>query len=654
MKKLILSSLICLLSWPVYAEPIIEIDNIVVTAEKLQGAVPVAGDGSESVEVPYSGTVQDSPVDYLEQAAGVHIRRFGGLEQSTSISIRGSSASQVQIFLDDIPLQTTSGQGLDLNQFEISQFSKIRVFKNYSPANLGGQAVGGGVQLQTKGIEPGFHHRYGLGFGSFQTYDLLLEQSLGEKTHQILWGLDYKRTKGNFKYLDDNGTPLNTADDQTVSRQNNNKRVIHPYFKWIHELDSKTKLKLQTHFFHVDQGVPGLSSFQSTSANLTQKEFLMGLTVTRQSKLKNHSYLRLIQSQFSDPLGEIGVGAAQDNDNKTMVVGNRFTYNVPITSALKNTFGFEAQSEWFLPKDYAAANDVGSSSKRTQLNLFSEPQLKLFEDKLLWSVHAQSLNSFYSINNNDPSLSRPGTFFESQNQYDWSLSTLMSYQINKEFSAKASVGRFVRFPYFYELFGDNGNTVGNPQLDNEHSIKWDAGLVYQKPKLAFLKKFKAQLDYFESYYDDLIQFEVVSGFARASNIGKAKVQGLELSVQSRLLKYFQISSGYTYQRPKNKGQFSGNDLVGRPRHELNSQVSFLYKGLKLSTNINWIDHQALDSLNTQVVKNRLIANATASYLFKDHYRVSFEARNLNNSQVVDAVGFPLPGRSFFGRVDLEY
>ena len=632
----------------------IEIDKIVVKGQKEEASILVPADGAQTVNIPYSGTVQDSPIEYLEQNTGVHIRRFGGLEQSTSISIRGSSASQVQIYLDDIPLQTTSGQGLDLSQFEISQFSKIQVFKNYSPADLGGQAVGGGVQLQTKDIEPGFHHRYGLGFGSFQTYDVLAEQSLGKENYQILWGLDYKRTKGNFKYLDHNGTPLNATDDQIVTRQNNEKQVVHPYLKWIYDFDQNTQLKVQSHYFHIDQGVPGLSSFQSTEADLSQKEFLLGVTLKHKNEFKNHSYLRLIQSQFSDPLGEIGVGAAQDNDNKTLLVGNRFTYSKKISDRFKTKSGFETQGEWFLPKDYASATDVGSSSKRVQMNLFVEPEWNAFDQKLNVSLHAQSLNSFYSINNNDPSFNRPGTFFESQNQNDWSLSSLVRYQLHSNLTAKASLGRFVRFPYFYELFGDQGNTVGNPQLDNEHSIKWDAGFVFQKDQLSFLKNLKVTLDYFESYYDDLIQFEVVSGFARASNIGKAKVNGVEFSVQSRLLKFFQLAAGYTFQNAKNKAHFVGNDLVGRPRHEVNSTLSFLRKGFKASTQLNWIDHQALDSLNTQVVKNRMFVNATLSYLYKEHYRVSFEARNINNSQVVDAVGFPLPGRSFFGRLDLEY
>src|SRR3990167_7366899 len=53
----------------------------------------------------YQNTSETLP-EILMGQAGVHLTRFGGLDQSTSLSIRGSEAAEVVITLDGIPLNS--------------------------------------------------------------------------------------------------------------------------------------------------------------------------------------------------------------------------------------------------------------------------------------------------------------------------------------------------------------------------------------------------------------------------------------------------------------------------------------------------------------------------------------------------------------------
>ena len=56
------------------------------------------------VDVASRNRALDTTADALEQAAGVQVQRYGGLGAFSTISIRGSSANQVPVYLDGVPL----------------------------------------------------------------------------------------------------------------------------------------------------------------------------------------------------------------------------------------------------------------------------------------------------------------------------------------------------------------------------------------------------------------------------------------------------------------------------------------------------------------------------------------------------------------------
>lgn len=636
----------------------VQLDKIVVT-EALDPQDSLT-QPSEILSIKASEPQMQSAADVIQQAAGVYFRRFGGLEAATAVSIRGSSPDQVQIFLDGVPLQTASGQGVDLSQITAQSLSQIQIYKSSAPAELGGGAMGGAIHLKSKKIEKGLKQRYGLGFGSFWTWDALAEWARGGKDHDWVVGVNYRRSTGNYSFLDTNGTPLNTADDQKVSRQNNEHQLIHPYLKWIYRFDSKTQIQWSHHLFRQDQGVPGVGSFQSRNADLSQTEYLSNLRFKKSGlfkgkvQIENHIYGRWIRSQFSDPAGEIGLGAAQDNENNTYVLGNRFLWRTDVSKNFVLTKAVETQAEWFLPKDYAAAIDVGSTSKRYQVNLLVEPHLYLWDKKIHLYGTGRSLNAIYRINNNDPSLLVPGTFFSRRHENHFTGTAAIAYKPHKNWQLKTSVGRVVRLPQFIEMFGDQGAVLGNAQLGSEKSIKWDVGVAYTRTWKTVLKKIRLEANYFESHVEDLIQFEVAGGFSRASNIGRATLRGAEFSSLVKLTPYLTVNSNYTFQKTRDDINNTGKDLIGRPRHQVNAEVKFAKGPVQLSSTVNYVDRQYLDALNTQVVRHRVIWNANAGYFIKDKVRLGAEVKNITGSQVVDAVGFPLPGRAFFGRVDLYF
>lgn len=640
-------------------EPVVEIDKIVVTAPIIDDA-PTSQTPSTRIAVPRQAPVATTVSDLVGRSSGVHVLNHGGLEAATSLSIRGSTHAQVEVYLDDVPIQTAGGEGVGLEHFAASALERIEIFKSFTPGEFGTSAIGGVINLQSKPVPKGYSHGYGFGFGSFTTVFGHAELSYGGAKSDVLFKTDFRSTEGNFSYLDDNGTPLNPSDDQTVKRQNNAALVVHPYLKWRHRFDDRTTFTIANHFFRADSGVPGLQNFQSQTAQRSLSEWLGQAKFERNGyfggrlSVANTTYWRFIKSQFSDLNGEIGLGAGQDNDNDTVVFGNRFLATVSAGDFLILKPGAEYVAERFQPRDYLAADTIGSASVRQQLNLVLEPDFSFWDGRLTLATQLRLVNAFYDINNDDPSLAASGTFFDRRTEHPWLAHAAASFEAFPGFFLKASGGRAVRLPKFSELFGDQGYVLGNAQLASETSLKFDGGVLYKKSLEGVVSHLRAEANYFETRTDNLIQFELANGLARASNLGEASIRGVEVIASAHFLKYFEVTQNYAWQRARDEAVSPGNFLIGRPEHEFNTALIFDKKPFHAGVFANFIDNQYLDSLNTQRIDDRLRWDAEASYTFKDKVLFGLEFKNITGTQIVDAVGFPLPGRSVFGRVAVDF
>ena len=68
--------------------------------------------------------------DVLAEATGVHVKRLGGLGAFSTISLRGSSADQVEVYLDGVScLNAAFGGGVDLGNLPLAHVGQIEVYR---------------------------------------------------------------------------------------------------------------------------------------------------------------------------------------------------------------------------------------------------------------------------------------------------------------------------------------------------------------------------------------------------------------------------------------------------------------------------------------------------------------------------------------------
>ena len=105
-----------------------------------------------------------------------------------------------------------------------------------------------------------------------------------------------------------------------------------------------------------------------------------------------------------------------------------------------------------------------------------------------------------------------------------------------------------------------------------------------------------------------------------------------------------------------KREFSrGNQIPGRPRHELHQGLELFAPQGKFVYALDYIGQNFLDRANVFVVDSRLLHNLSLTVLpLGKPLKLTFEAKNITNNRIEDFRGFPLPGRSFFGTVEGKF
>ena len=87
----------------------------------------------------------------VEPLPGVHVRRFGGDDSFTTLSIRGSSSNEVAIVLAGVPLTGGADPTLDLATLPLWPGAVARVHRSFAPAALGPGSLGGTLVLDPPG-----------------------------------------------------------------------------------------------------------------------------------------------------------------------------------------------------------------------------------------------------------------------------------------------------------------------------------------------------------------------------------------------------------------------------------------------------------------------------------------------------------------------
>lgn len=142
---------------------------------------------------------QKSLPDLLLTVPGVHVREVNGKGQYTTVTMRGSTAAQVGIFIDGVLANLGGDTAVDLSTIPVKNVERIEVYRGYIPSRFGGTFMGGVINIVTKkpettdvSLEVG-KSSYGGKRGSME-----ITAPLGNGS--LMVGTNYESSDGDFKY----------------------------------------------------------------------------------------------------------------------------------------------------------------------------------------------------------------------------------------------------------------------------------------------------------------------------------------------------------------------------------------------------------------------------------------------------------------------
>jgi iron complex outermembrane receptor protein len=645
----------------------VQLPQVEVRDERLGGPQLVRDTSTFATVVDTSDATArvESIADVLAETVGVQVRRFGGLGAFSTVSIRGSTPSQVEVYLDNVLLNRANAGLVDLGNLPLDNVERIEIYRGFAPLHLGAGSIGGAINLVTRPVAQTTTNVVSGAYGSFDTRKFTLYRSQGFDTLGYLVLFNYTGSDNDFEFLDDNGTRFTTLDDMITTRRNNDFDSFSVNAKGEAIL-AKWTLTLSDDFFTKDQGVPGQTSLQSDSARLEVWRNIATLRLERKRFPFSTTDIVLQlahtweREDFKDLQGEIGFGV-QDNENTshTFSANGLLNLYVPEWGQIVGLF-LEWRYETFrsvsnLPELRGEPPEAGPLQRRANVIVALQDEILLFKERL--SIRPLLRYQFVDSNfGAQPSLGPVQLDTDRKEQeHLFSPSIGIKYRLTPFLDLKGNVGRFVRVPTFFELFGDRGTTLGNPELDPESSVNWDLGFIFELRPAGIVNRLFLEYAYFANDADDLIVFVQNSqATAQAQNINSARIRGHEVSWSVTAWRHLRLYGNYTFQDTEDTSNtFSrGNALPGRPRHELHQAVELFANLGKIVYEVEYIADNFLDRANAFVVDSRLLHNVSVTVLpLGKALKLTFEAKNITDNQIEDFRGFPLPGRSFFGTVE---
>ena len=80
--------------------------------------------------------------DMLKTVPGVHVREVNGHGQYTTVTVRGSTAAQVGVFMDGILTNLGGDAAVDISTIPVKNVERVEVYRGYVPARFGGTFIG--------------------------------------------------------------------------------------------------------------------------------------------------------------------------------------------------------------------------------------------------------------------------------------------------------------------------------------------------------------------------------------------------------------------------------------------------------------------------------------------------------------------------------
>jgi outer membrane receptor protein involved in Fe transport len=594
----------------------------------------------------------------LSEQAGANVTRLGGMGSTATVSLRGSTANQVLVYVDGVPYNTATGGGVDLGAIPLGDVERIEIYRGMSPIAFGASAIGGVVSITTA-IPKDNRAEIDAGGGSFATYygDARGSWNLGQ--FHLYGGIHALASDGDFPYVDPQGTTQTTSDDRSVLRRDNDLHQVDLTVRAMLDVPGDRRLSASVLFFDRHQGLPGQASLANPTARLGTLRATGILAYESNQDLGTGGRLRATAygnydlSHFDDPNFQINASPTDAHD-RTYTLGGTLDWRRVARQWLTLSGVFDARYDHFLPSDDLGSVPTGAPATR----LFGATGVE--SDFWIQPIRFDVIASLRLEAAREETSGRDffGNFLPTSGPVNHVL-PIARLSLVKEWTnwltLRANGGRYARLPSTIELYGNTGYLLGDPTLKPETGFNADAGPLLSWKRGA--SKVLWSTAAFASWVSDLIQYQYVgAGRARPENLGSAHILGVESEATLEFGRHARIQAAGTFTDARDTSPVdaqNGKQLPLRPRYRCYARPE--WRAVQIGPRVALGLYAELDATagnyrnvtNTDRVPARFLLGAGAYAELPSHFSFRVSGQNLGNSPINDFANYPLPGREIY-------
>lgn len=223
---------------------------------------------------------------------------------------------------------------------------------------------------------------------------------------------------------------------------------------------------------------------------------------------------------------------------------------------------------------------------------------------------------------------------------EWVPQVGAAYQLSKNTTLKASLSKGFRSPNLRDLYMF---AAANPDLRPESMMNYDFSILQ--------KYLQGQLNFeLTAYYidgKDMIQTVPVDGKMLNENIGSFINKGFEFAVNYYILPSLKVTGNYSFLQ-------TNKPIIATPKHMAFVEASWRINKLTLSANTQYIDKLYTRVGDDYKTENYTLLNARALYKLSKAFSLFMNGGNLTSRKYTINEGFPMPGFTVMGGVDIIF
>ncbi len=467
----------------------------------------------------------------LRLIPGLHINESGAPGSTVGLSIRGSRSAQVLVLVDGVRLNDPSGptREADTAAIDLANVERIEVLRGPQSGLYGSDAIAGVINIITRKAAAGVTGSVSVEAGSYGTTRAAGALRSATETVDAAVSVSYLESDG-FSAANERFSG-NTEKDG-FETLNAAASLGWQATDWL-RLEGRVQV-IDAEADYDNGGGPGADAegaVASTEQVLTGVKAAIGEQDAswRQTLMLNYSAM---DRAFDDMFGH------------TEYKGENL----------------DADWRHDIRTGGAGTLSAGVSYRREEAEVATDPSISADTVGLYLQQHA-TLGAFDAV---------AGLRFDDHEEFGSELTwrAAPSYRIAQTGTRfKGSVGTGFKAPSLYQLYAPASawGAVGNPDLDPETSLGWDAGIEQG----FYGDKLIVGVTYFASRVDDQIEF--VNGY---ENVSRVDSEGVEGYVTVNPVDALTLTATYTYTDAED--QSSGAQVIRVPQDRATATATYAF------------------------------------------------------------------------------